>query len=544
MGYKYFGALICCSANGVMRVERVKKWIDELAKMGYNLLELCIDDIYKIEEEPFFGYLRGGYTQQELREMDDYAYARGIELVPCIQTLAHLGNLVKLPHYWDIVDVNDILLIDEPKTYALIEKMFASIRSSFRTKLVNIGMDEAHMVGLGKYLDKHGYENRTQLLLRHLTKVLEIAHKYDFHAHMWSDMFFRLDNKGEYYGEKVSISCETVEKIPKDIALCYWDYGELAANRVFVGDKAAWNEQVFDHMFTEHEKCERKLWFAASVWNYNGFAPQNKMAQCVMKPGFKQAIQHGVENILVTVWGDDGNDSSYFAALPSMYALRQYALGNFDSVSIAEGFYKIFGFQFEDFMLLDIPNYNSGNPEALWRESACKALLYNDCFLGWKDNYIETLQPIPYGEYAKKLQEAGDRVGEYGYIFETLSLLCSALELKATLGVQTRRAYKNGDKATLKVLIDIYAETALRIDVFRRKFREMWLKEYKGNGWEIQQYRLGGLYMRVLDCRERLMEYLDGKIDRIEELEEEILPYGDNGLQHNAFCGLISVSGI
>ena len=544
MKQRYFGALICCSANGVMRVERVKKLIDALSKMGYNLLELCIDDIYKIDDEPFFGYLRGGYTRAEIQEMDEYAYAHGIELVPCIQTLAHLGNLVKLPRYWELVDVNDILLVDYPKTYELIEKMFSAIRGAFRTKLVNIGMDEAHMVGLGKYLDRHGYENRHELLLRHLDKVLQIAKKYDFHAHMWSDMFFRLGNHGEYWGANVTLSQEVVNKVPKDVALCYWDYGELAANRVFLGDKDDCNERVFDHMFTEHEKFDRELWFAASVWNYNGFAPQNKMAQYVMAPGFRQARKHGVENILVTIWGDDGNDSSYFAALPSLYAMREYANGNFDNESIKKGFYQTFGVAFDDFMLLDIPNYNSGNPEALWRECAAKTLLYNDCFLGWKDNYIEKLAPIPYAEYAKTLQEAGERAGEYRYIFDTLSLLCSALEYKATLGVQTRKAYQSGDKKALQALTERYLETANRVEAFRKKFRELWLTEYKGNGWEIQQYRLGGLYMRILDCRERLIEYLDGKIKRIEELEEEILPYGDNGLQHNAFCGLISVSNI
>ena len=47
---------------------------------------------------------------------------------------------------------------------------------------------------------------------------------------------------------------------------------------------------------------------------------------------------------------------------------------------------------------------------------------------------------------------------------------------------------------------------------------------------------------RVLDCKERLEEYLNGDVERIPELEEEILPYGDIGLQHNAYRGLISVN--
>ena len=60
-----------------------------------------------------------------------------------------MTNLVKIPEYVDIVDIDDILLVDEPRTYELIDKMFASIADSFSTRKVNIGFDEAHKVGLG-----------------------------------------------------------------------------------------------------------------------------------------------------------------------------------------------------------------------------------------------------------------------------------------------------------------------------------------------------------------------------------------------------------
>ena len=77
MSYKNFGVLLCCASNGVMNVASVKRMVDEISKMGYNLLELVIDDIYKIENEPYFGYLRGGYTKAEIQEMDAYAKSHG-----------------------------------------------------------------------------------------------------------------------------------------------------------------------------------------------------------------------------------------------------------------------------------------------------------------------------------------------------------------------------------------------------------------------------------------------------------------------------------
>ena len=103
--------MIDCSRNAVLKVSAVKQIINALQRMGYNALELYTEDTFEVRDEPYFGYLRGRYTGAEIREMDEYAKARGIELIPCIQTLAHFTNPVKLPRFNEITDINDILLI-------------------------------------------------------------------------------------------------------------------------------------------------------------------------------------------------------------------------------------------------------------------------------------------------------------------------------------------------------------------------------------------------------------------------------------------------
>ena len=47
-----------------------------------------------------------------------------------------------------------------------------------RTKKVHLGMDEAHGLGLGEYLKKHGFTNRLSIMKRHLEKVEELCRKY------------------------------------------------------------------------------------------------------------------------------------------------------------------------------------------------------------------------------------------------------------------------------------------------------------------------------------------------------------------------------
>ena len=528
-GYKNFGVLICCASNGVMKVERVKELIDILRKMGYNLLELCLDDMFKISDEPYFGYLRGGYTGEEIREMDAYAKAKGIELVPAIQTLAHFKSLVKIPHYSDIVDIDDILLVDEPKTYELIEKMFATIAECFTSRKVNIGFDEAFKVGMGNYLNKHGYTNRFELLLRHLNRVVEIAEKYGFRIHMWSDMFFRLANRGEYWGKDVQVPENIREKVPEDVELCYWDYYSA-------------DEAQYDHMMEVHKQFGRELWFAGGAWSWCGFAPHNHFSMKTMKPAMRQVRNHGVRNVLITVWGDDGHDCSYFSVLPALYAIRRYGEGEFDEAEIRKGFGELFGLNFDDFLLLDLPNRNQKNPDYARASNFCKSLLFNDCFLGLRDVAMEEMGHIPFAEYADALRGAAPKMGGYACLFENLAALCELLEIKAELGIRTRRAYQSGDKAALRGLLRDYREAEKRTAKFRDTLRAVWMKDNKPYGWDIQEMRLGALRARIADCLERLRAYLAGECERIPELEEKLLPYASWDSQFNSYCGFVSVS--
>ena len=141
------------------------------------------------------------------------------------------------------------------------------------------------------------------------------------------------------------------------------------------------------------------------------------------------------------------------------------------------------------------------------------------------------------------MQDAGKQAGEYGYIFESLSSLCSVLELKADLGVRTRKAYLAGNRDDLAKVAEDYPEILRRLEVFHRAFCHQWHKENKPNGWEIQDARLGGLMQRLKTCQNRLAAYLNGDLERIEELEEEILPWSGSEYIHcNSYTSIISRS--
>ena len=131
-------------------------------------------------------------------------------------------------------------------------------------------------------------------------------------------------------------------------------------------------------------------------------------------------------------------------------------------------------------------------------------------------------------ESEKKLAELA-RKSKYGYLFDTLAKACSVMELKYDLGIVTRRAYREKDVAALKRLAEeIYPETARRVGALYEAFRRQWETECKLNGFEVHDIRLGGLRQRLEHCGKTLADYLAGKIEKIDPLEEEVLPFDKN----------------
>ena len=507
---KTLGAMIDCSRGAVYHVETLKKLFGLLAKMGYNYVQLYTEDTYEIEGEPYFGYLRGRYSKADLKELDAAAQACGLELIPCIQTLAHLGGITRWQEYYDRTDFDNILLVDDDATYDLIEKMFATCAECFTSRRINIGMDEAHMVGLGKFLDQHGYESRFEILLRHLNRVAEIAERYGFSPMMWSDMFFRLMNGGEYYGENVDVPEEIMAKVPENISLIYWDYYHT-------------EKPIYDKMIRAHKRFRNKTVFAGGAWSWCGLVPSNRFSINANEAAIRSCLENSVDDVFITCWKDDGAECSVFSSLPSFFAAAQFAHGNFDRDKIAKKFRALTGIDMETFLAIDdIDSKGEG------RSNLSKYMLLSDPFLGIFDRTVNN-DFANFSAVREKLKK-GARSTRYGYLFRTLMALCDVLDIKYTLGVRTRELYRKGDKEALSALIGEYRELEGRLAKFYAAFRAQWDTESRQNGFETHDIRIGGLLQRVRHCREMLTAYCAGRTGSIPALEEEILlPFAGSG---------------
>lgn len=517
-GFARLGAMVDASRNAVPRIATLKDFLARIALMGYTTLYLYMEDTYEVPGEPYFGHLRGRYSFAELKELDDAAWDLGIEVVPCIQTLAHVCRYLAWPHTAPLRDNADILLASDPAVLDLLRSMLTAATAPFRSERVHVGMDEAFEVGLGRYLALHGYRDRFEVLTAHLDAVVGICRDLGRTAIMWSDMFFRLSDPSADYAAD-SVPEAAVRAIPDGVQLVYWDY--------FSTDKA-----FYENKLRRHEAMKPGTIFAGSVWTYNGLSVAWGRTLGTTLPAVAACRSEGVGEAMATLWGDDGAETHFMHALLGLQLFAELAFGlpipdpadprSIDMDLVGQRFRACCGGDPRAFLALDrINNLRSLMPDPRgWNLG--KLAFYQDVLQGRFDRHLEALGMdlgAWYGKLAADLEAYAAADNGLAYLFGYTAAYCRVLELKATLGLDAKAAYDCGDKAAAAGLAGRAREARDRVGAFRRAWKDLWTRDFKAFGGEVLDIRCGALAARLEAASEALEDWSAGRADRVEELE-------------------------
>ena len=441
--------------------------------------------------------------------MINYAKDKGIQTVPAIQTLGHFHTIPCYSHYKPIIDHHDVLLIDEEKTYAFLEDIISTCADIFGKGPLMIGGDEANLLGAGKYYDKHGNYNRTEIFIRHFQRVAQIAAKYGMACEMWSDMFFKLNGMDNYESGQFITPQELMNTFPQDITIIHWSYNDAAV-------------ESHVRVLREHKLISKRVKVAGAFWKFQGFAPNNTYSIKSNKNLLTACQQEEIPEIIFAMWEDNGGEASVFSILPSMF---EAAVAN-ESISPQEAeqfFMELTGMKQEEFLLLDYLNYPYF--QEIKNPANCSFYyLYADPLLAIFHSLVTEKIGTAFREYAKKISKF--REGPFGYVFEVNYRLARVLEYKAKLGVDVKRYYRANDKKALRNIAEnIIPKTVRRLDAFFKAFDARWKKENMPGGFEVHCARIGALRFRLQYVAGYLLDYLDGKIDDIRDLNDETLQF-------------------
>ncbi|MBA2937211.1 beta-N-acetylhexosaminidase [Paenibacillus sp. CGMCC 1.16610] len=528
------GPMFDLSRNAILTLDSFKFMLNKMALMGLNTVMLYMEDTYEISGEPYFGYMRGRYSQAELKEIDDYADQFGIEAFPSIQTLAHLEEFLKWEPVKHYKDTKGALLVGEEKTDLLVEQMIEAASAPFRSRKIHIGMDEAEELGRGKYLDLNGFASRFDIMTTHLEKVLKVAQGRGLKPMMWSDMFLKLASEGggDYYNEDTQISEEMARRIPKDVDLVYWDYVHTERDE-------------YESLIAKHRPLGCNLVFAGAVWVFNTFGVNYGLSLNASDTALQVCKKEGIREVYATMWGDDGMESNPFIALLGLqlYAEHAYSEEKPDWARISERVKFCTGIEADVYLQLKYLDETPGSePDNRKQSNPSKFLLYQDVLLGMFDKQIEGLDmSAHYAKVEQNIRSRRDDNAALDYLFEVPEKLCGVLRQKSEIGIELKRAYDAKDWETLKhIATNVLPAIGEAVRELRSAHRTQWLSMFKPFGWEVIDIRYGGVINRLETASFRLLEYVEGRIGRVEELEEERLLYSTTNRFTNKGVGWCS----
>lgn len=524
ISFDTFGIMLDCSRNGVMTVEHFKGWLRQLSLLGYNMAMLYTEDTYELPGYEYFGYLRGRYTADELREIDRYAASLGIEMIACVQTLGHMEQILRWEPFGAARDTSSVLMVDAPETYELIERIIAHWANVFGSRRIHVGMDEAHDLGRGRFMDRNGYERMFDLFNRHLGKVVQICERHGLEPMIWSDMYFRMGSKTQaYYDEDCDVPTDVVAAIPPQAQLVYWDYYHDS-------------EGFYRRMIDRHRRMGHEPVMASGVWTWQSLWYDKYRTESFARPCLLACRDAKVKDFFFTLWGDDGACCEFDSALAGLAwgAEIAYAGQHAADRDVARRFAALCGADYG--AVLAAADVSKPAPDLVWDDPILAIL--------WKDEPLVDAQVWPKAarRYEKLLARLAKFRKQTGAVdFAHAATLAELLLEKIHLRTALERAYAKRNAAGLRAVARRVPTVCRKIDALLASFRRQWYNRNKPQGFEVIQIRLAGLRQRYMELAQRIGELLAGKTESIPELDESPAKQGLHWRYKNVASGSVNL---
>ncbi|MBY0262252.1 MAG: family 20 glycosylhydrolase [Phycisphaerales bacterium] len=214
--FAHRGAMLDVSRDRVPTMAHLRHTIDLLASLKVNHLQLYTEHTFAYAGHEAAWADASPLTPAEVRELDAYAAARGVELAPNQNCFGHLAHWLKLPQYQHLAEIEGdgswMFLFFErrgpfslcptlPESERFVDDLLSQLVPNFSSRLVNIGCDETFDVGFGRskpWVERRAAElggsdiarnrARVELYFQFVAKIAASCARLGRRPMMWGDI--------------------------------------------------------------------------------------------------------------------------------------------------------------------------------------------------------------------------------------------------------------------------------------------------------------------------------------------------------------------
>lgn len=291
----------------------LKKLADKMMRYKMNQLQLYVEHTYLFRDFSEIWRDDTPMTPEEILELDEYCYDRGIELIPSISTCSHLYKLLRSRQWQELCEldqpgqepftawgkqVHHTIDISNEKSLELVKRMLEEYRPLFRTDKFNICADETFDLGRGK---SEGYcreKGLGQAYVGYVKQLCEHVISMGCKPMMWGDVI-------EKYPRLLA-------NLPKGTIFLNWAYHDTVTEEP---------TKVFADQDVEFYNCP-----GVSGWSRmcNDYA--------IAYENIRRMAEYAKANrgigLLNTDWGDYYHTSHPEFSIPGMIYGAQFSWGN------------------------------------------------------------------------------------------------------------------------------------------------------------------------------------------------------------------------
>jgi hypothetical protein len=314
------GYMLDVSRDRVPTMATVAELVDLLELLRMNQFQLYTEHTFAYRDHAEVWREASPFTAAEIRTIDAWCAARGIELVPNQNGFGHMERWLRHPRYAPLAELAEdasgpgTTLAPTPQSVALVQSLYAELLPNFTSRQVNIGCDEPFELGRGRSRARCDAQGKGRVYLDFLLELVRPLQAQGRTVQFWGDII------GQHP--------ELIPELPRErlVALAWGyeaplDLADVPSHILTAMTNAGADVDALRGFEVQAKRyTEAGVPFTVCPGTSSWLSLVGRVPNALgnVRDAARTAAKFGARGLLVTDWGDQGHLQPPVVSLPGL----------------------------------------------------------------------------------------------------------------------------------------------------------------------------------------------------------------------------------